>query len=284
MFYSSHLLSWMIPFLLATPNPVPSGAAVVEAEEEWRQEIFARLVPSVVFISHSGSFGSGFFVTDDGLVLTNAHVVGDANEVTSILHDGRKLTAKVVERLKDIDLALIQVPIKTSRAIPLVFSDRLRVGAWVGAISHGHGAIWTFNTGIVSNIYPDGNARPVFQTQIPLNPGSSGGPIFDRQGHVVGIVTAGLAEANNINFGIKIDVALRKLKQLSDRCACLRIRAPENVAVYVDGVLAGTGPLIIIPDHPDYKELSAVIGNKLVRHSLVQNKSRSVNLMVPAEN
>jgi serine protease Do len=213
---------WAAPAVRAEPV-VADPLAELEAAQ---QRLFVRLAPSVVFIHTKTGFGSGFLVSRDGLVLTNAHVVEAQATVGVVTHDGQKLTGTVLERAKNADLALVQLPLAKTVPIPLGDSELLRVGAWAGAIGHGRGGIWTFNTGMVSNIYPLETGRPVFQTQIPLNPGASGGPILDRKGQVIGVVTAGLTDAESINFGIKIDVALRELKPLAARCECLVVLAP----------------------------------------------------------
>ncbi len=234
-----------------------SALASVEAEQ---QRLFARVAPAVVFINTRDGFGSGFIVSRDGLALTNQHVVGAQKTVNVITHDGRRLTGVVLQRARDVDLALVQLPLAKTTPLPLAQSEQLRVGAWVGAVGHGRGGIWTFNTGMVSNIYPAKSGRPVFQTQIPLNPGASGGPIFDRHGRVVGVVTAGITDADAINFGIKIDVALAKLDTLRARGDCITVRAPEGVPVFVDGVMRGTGPEVFAPVEPGEHELMVVIG------------------------
>ncbi|HEY8206863.1 MAG TPA: serine protease [Myxococcaceae bacterium] len=229
--------------LLASAGPDP-----LEEMERTQQEIFNRVAPGVVFISNGEWFGSGFFISGDGLILTNAHVVKSAASVKVVLYDGRTVTAEVVERgSNDIDVALVQAKLTGVPALPLDDLSSVRIGSWVGAVGHGHGAIWTFNTGMISNIYPDGAEHPVFQTQIPLNPGNSGGPIFNRAGKVVGIVTTGIENASSINFGIAMGVARRSLSKLALACECIAISAPKGVPIFVDGVMAGTGPRLVIP-------------------------------------
>jgi serine protease Do len=265
---------WAAPAVRAEPV-VADPLAELEAAQ---QRLFVRLAPSVVFIHTKTGFGSGFLVSRDGLVLTNAHVVEAQATVGVVTHDGQKLTGTVLERAKNADLALVQLPLAKTVPIPLGDSELLRVGAWAGAIGHGRGGIWTFNTGMVSNIYPLETGRPVFQTQIPLNPGASGGPILDRKGQVIGVVTAGLTDAESINFGIKIDVALRELKPLAARCECLVVLAPEGVPVLVDGLMRGTGPRVVVPVGAGSHEVIAVIKDKRRRFVLQFPEQRSVNI------
>jgi S1-C subfamily serine protease len=119
---------------------------------------------------------------------------------------------------------------------------------------------------MVSNIYRDGTDRPVFQTQIPLNPGNSGGPIFDRDGQVVGVLTSGIKDANAINFSISIEVARRSLPALARLSDSLVINAPANVPVFVDNVVAGKGPRVVVPATPGTTyQVFAIIDGQMKR-------------------
>lgn len=259
------------PLLASQPDPI----ADLEAQ---RQKLFDAAAPAVVFIGVGDGFGSGFFVAA-GLVLTNAHVVGKNTTVDVVLHDGRRLRGHVVERARDdLDLALVSVDAMRTASIPIGDLGALRVGSWVASVGHGRGGIWTFTEGMVSNIYPVGSEKPVFQTQIPLNPGNSGGPILDRGGRVVGIVTTGMTDSNAINFAIPIDVALRSLPRLTDLCGCLVINAPAGVAVFVDGKMAGKGPRVVVPAVERSYQIFAVINGKMRRQQVSYPKIRTVDL------
>jgi len=241
----------------------------IAAVEHHQQKLFSRVAPSVVYISSRGGFGSGFFINRSGLVLTNAHVVQDQDEVDVVLHDGTRTRGKVVERAKDdIDLALVQLPVKETTALTLGGLEQLRVGSWVASVGHGMGGIWTLNTGMVSNVYADGVKHPVFQTQIPLNPGNSGGPVLDREGRVVGVVTKGMADSNAINFAIRSDVAIRSLSGLSSLGASLLIETAKGVPVFVDGKMVGEGPRIRVQLDPGDHEVFAVLRGKLRKRKI----------------
>lgn len=247
-------------------TPFIAGANSLKAIEDDQQELFKKIAPAVVFISSGKSFGSGFFISSRGLILTNAHVVGKSNTVTVVTNSGEKLNGKVIERgLASADVALVKV--EKTDAVFLTIKEKtdIKVGSWVGSVGHGEGAIWTFNSGMISNIYPDGNDRPVFQTQIPLNPGNSGGPIFDYNGELVGIVTSGIAKSNSINFGIRIEYTIRYLEILAKKFGYIIIKAPEGVPVFIDGKVQGKGPLVAIPGKKKTYEIFVVVDGKMVK-------------------
>jgi S1-C subfamily serine protease len=260
--------------------PAEEGQDPLAQVELQQQRLFERVAPAVVFITNGKSFGSGFFVSSDGLILTNEHVVAGSESVRVVLHDGRKVTAKVLERGGDqVDVALLKAPLMDSPALPLSGLAEIRVGSWVGSVGHGRGAVWTFNSGMVSNIYPDGEKRPLFQTQIPLNPGSSGGPIFDRHGRTVGLVVAGIENASSLNFGIAMDLAILALPGLAKVAACLVINAPAGVPVFFDNKMVGVGPRVVVstPSHETH-EVFAVIGGTMKRLSIDYPAQREVEL------
>ncbi len=283
---NSKRTAWLIVVVLslvASTSVAQSAKAhrddPLAAMEAYQQHLFEKVAPSVIFISKGDSFGSGFFVNDHGLALTNRHVVGDAKKVTVVLHDGRKLTARVVERAKNkVDLALVQVPVKSSPALDISGFDDLRVGSWVGSVGHGVGGIWTFTKGMVSNIYPSKSSRPIFQTQIPLNPGASGGPVFDRRGRVVGVVTAGITDSNSVNFAIRSDVALSSLDKLAGHCRCLTVKAPKGIPVFVDGKMVGKGPKVMLQLSNGAHEVFAVIKGVMKKKKVVYPKVKKVTL------
>lgn len=244
-------------------HPVAWATDPLQSVEQAQIALYQQAAPAVVFLANTSGFGSGFFVQPDGLILTNAHVVAGSDTVDVVLFDGRRLSGTVVERgSADIDLALVRVPIQGATTLRLANSAQLQVGAWVAALGHGEGGGWTFTTGMVSNIYPVGEQRPIFQTQIPVNPGSSGGPVLNRQGEVVGIVTAGIRDASLVNFAIKSEVAYQSLHNLT--AGALNIRAPAGVPIFVDGRMIGQGPSISLTLAPGDHVLLAIINGRKV--------------------
>ncbi len=225
--------------------------------------------------------GSGVIVSPDGLVLTNHHVVEEAknSKVKVVLRTGRVVQGEVVELGQDkVDVALVEVKDPLPVA-PLLHTPALRVGAWVSAIGHGEGSVWTFNTGMVTNVYSSNSQRRVFQTQIPVNPGNSGGPIIDRHGRVVGIVTAGISGANSMNFGIDLAVAFQSLPRLRTASDTLTFFAPPNVPIFVNGKTVGTGPSVSIPPLTSPATAFAVVDGAMVQKS-VSTQDREVYLGV----
>jgi S1-C subfamily serine protease len=259
----------------ATAGAPDSSLAKMEAEQ---MALFQKVSKAVVFLSNEHGFGSGFFVSENGLILTNRHVVGKAVSVKVVLQDGRKLTGNVVDRGEKADLATVKVKLSNTPYLKESRVDPLEIGMFVASVGHGRGAIWTFNTGLVSNIYPQGAGQGIFQTQIPLNPGSSGGPVVDRHGEVVGIVTAGLSESNSINFAVRYRSALTTLPSLAEICDCLIITTPGPEPVFVDGQMVGKGPRLGIRPTPGRHEVFAVIGGKMKKIKIRYPERRLVEL------
>ena len=143
---------------------------------------------------HVTSLGSGFIIDPSGYVITNNHVIADADQITVTLNDGTSLPAKLVGRDEKTDLALLKVkPAKPLPATKLGDSDHARVGDWVIAIGNPFGLGSTVTAGIVSARNRDINAGPYddfIQTDAPINRGNSGGPLFDMDGTVVGVNSA----------------------------------------------------------------------------------------------
>ena len=133
--------------------------------------------------------GSGFIVSEDGYILTNAHVVDGADTVTVKLTDRREFTAKVIGVDKRTDVALVKIDAKNLPALKMGDPSKVKVGEWVAAIGSPFGFENTVTSGIVSakgRSLPDDSYVPFIQTDVAVNPGNSGGPLFNLQGEVVG--------------------------------------------------------------------------------------------------
>ncbi len=189
-------------------------------------EFFRRFVPRQPGIQgsprefESRSLGSGFIISADGYVLTNAHVVESADEILVRLTDKREFKAKVIGFDKRTDVALIKID---AMGLPVVYlgdPNVLKVGEWVVAIGSPFGFDNSVTAGIVSakgRALPQENFVPFIQTDVAINPGNSGGPLFNMKGEVVGINSQIYSRSGGfmgISFAIPIDVAMEVQGQL----------------------------------------------------------------------
>jgi len=159
--------------------------------------------------------GSGFIVSADGYILTNAHVVDDAGEVTVKLTDNREFTAKVVGVDKRTDVALVKIDAKNLPAVRIGEAAKSKVGEWVAAIGSPFGLENTVTAGIISaksRSLPDENYVPFIQTDVAINPGNSGGPLFNMAGEVIGINSQIYSRTGGymgLSFAVPIEVAMK---------------------------------------------------------------------------
>jgi len=164
--------------------------------------------------------GSGFIVDPDGIVLTNAHVVKDANEVTVKLTDRREFRAKVLGSDAKTDIAVLKIDAKNLPAVSIGSSERLQVGEWVLAIGSPFGFDNSVTAGVVSakgRTLPSDASVPFIQTDAAVNPGNSGGPLFNAHGEVVGINSQIYSQSGGyqgVSFSIPIDLAVRIKDQI----------------------------------------------------------------------
>ncbi|RQH10004.1 DegQ family serine endoprotease [Paraburkholderia dinghuensis] len=163
----------------------------------------------------SMSLGSGFILSGDGYILTNAHVVDGANVVTVKLTDKREFKAKVVGADKQSDVAVLKIDAKDLPTVKIGDPHQSKVGQWVVAIGSPYGFDNTVTSGIISaksRTLPDENYTPFIQTDVPVNPGNSGGPLFNMQGEVIGInsmIYSRTGGFQGLSFAIPIDEAIK---------------------------------------------------------------------------
>jgi len=167
------------------------------------------------------SLGSGFIIDPSGIVVTNNHVIADADEVTVILNDGTRLKAEILGRDTKVDLALLRVkPEKPLTSVHFGDSDKLRLGEWVVAIGNPFSLGGTVTAGIVSARNRDINSGPYdnyIQTDAAINRGNSGGPLFNLDGDVIGINTAIISPSGGsigIGFAVPSKTAIAVIDQL----------------------------------------------------------------------
>jgi serine protease Do len=164
--------------------------------------------------------GSGFIVSADGYILTNAHVVEEAEDLTVQMTDKREFPAKVIGADERTDIALIKIEAANLPYVKIGNPDLLRVGEWVVAIGSPFGFENSVTAGIVSakgRSLPQENYVPFIQTDVAVNPGNSGGPLFNMRGEVVGVNSQIISRSGGymgLSFAIPIDVALEVADQL----------------------------------------------------------------------
>lgn len=215
------------------------------------------------------SLGSGFIVDDKGHVVTNNHVIQDADEITIILQDETRLPATIVGRDSKTDMAVLKVDPGKAKLPAVKFgdSDAIRVGDWVIAIGNPFGFGGTVTSGIISARGRDINAGPYddfLQTDAPINRGNSGGPIFDLAGEVIGIATAIFSPSGGsigIGFAIPANSARPVIQQLIEHGEVkrgwlgVRIQSVNEEIAEALGLKEPVGALVagVIPGGPAEK-------------------------------
>ncbi|MDO5530469.1 DegQ family serine endoprotease [Sutterella sp.] len=164
--------------------------------------------------------GSGFIISSDGLIMTNAHVVEGADKIVVRLTDKREFEGKVLGTDKQTDIAVVKIDAKDLHVLRIGDSSKLRVGEWVAAIGSPFGLDNTVTAGIVSALsrnLPSDQYVPFIQTDVAVNPGNSGGPLFNMAGEVVGINSQIFSTSGGfmgLSFAIPIDLAMQIKNQL----------------------------------------------------------------------
>ena len=178
-------------------------------------------MPELPHQRRSSSLGSGFVIDASGIVITNNHVIADANEVTVILTDGQKLKAEVLGKDQKVDVAVLRVkPEKPLKAVKFGDSDKARVGDWVLAVGNPFGLGGSVTAGIVSARNRNIDSGPYdnyIQTDASINKGNSGGPLFNMDGEVIGINTAILSPSGGsvgIGFATPANTVQPVIEQL----------------------------------------------------------------------
>jgi serine protease Do len=203
-------------------SPGPWGG-----EDDPRKDFFDRFFgPEQQREFKQRSLGSGFIISSDGYIVTNNHVVEDADEIRVILKDGKEFDATIEGRDPNTDLALIKV--KSDKPLPSITlgnSESLNVGEWVVAIGSPFGLEQTVTAGIISakgRVIGSGPYDDFLQTDASINPGNSGGPLLNMEGEVIGINTAIIAGGSGIGFAIPINLAKGIIDQLKSHGEVVR--------------------------------------------------------------
>lgn len=205
---------------------LPDGLKSPESEaffDELMKRLFDYGGGDNPFDFDTDSLGSGFIYSADGYIVTNRHVVNDADAVKVKLSDGRELDAKVVGSDERTDIALLKVNATGLPVLKMGSSQDLEVGEWVLAIGSPFGFDHSATAGIVSakqRSLPDENYVPFIQTDVAINPGNSGGPLFNIDGEVVGINSQIYSRSGGfmgVSFAIPIDIAAGVIRQLREQ-------------------------------------------------------------------
>jgi serine protease Do len=204
----------------ANPNPIPpaTAASPLAAEELTVVQVTRNVTPAVVSIRRAGGTGSGVLIRADGVILTNAHVVGNASTVQVGLVDGSEYQGTVLGRDPTIDIAVVRIPATDVPAAPLADSDLLEVGQYAIAIGNPLGFERTVTRGIVSGLNRalGRQLEDLIQTDAAINRGNSGGPLLNSAGQVIGINTAIIRPelATGLGFAVPINVGRDIAEQL----------------------------------------------------------------------
>ncbi|MEX2489211.1 MAG: DegQ family serine endoprotease, partial [Pseudomonadales bacterium] len=215
------------------------------------------------------SAGSGFIISEDGYILTNHHVVKDADEIVVALSDRRERIAEIVGADPLSDLALLKIDAQDLPTVKMGNSDNLEVGEWVVAIGSPFGFEYSVTAGIVSakgRSLPNSNSNyvPFIQTDVAINPGNSGGPLFNLDGEVIGINSQIFTRSGGfmgLSFAIPIDVAMNVVEQLKEKGSVSRgwlgvlIQKVDRDLAESFGLKKPAGALVtrVYPDSPAAK-------------------------------
>lgn len=205
---------------VSTTSSARSGPQSPVPEDDPFYDFFRRFGPQQPREYEARSLGSGFIISADGTILTNAHVVESADDVTVKLSDKREFKAKVIGSDKRTDVAVIKIEATGLPVVKIGDPEKLKVGEWVLAIGSPFGFESTVTAGIVSakgRSLPQENYVPFIQTDVAINPGNSGGPLFNLKGEVVGINSQIYSRTGGfmgLSFAIPIDVATDVANQL----------------------------------------------------------------------
>jgi serine protease Do len=205
---------------VSTTSAARSGPQSPVPEDDPFYDFFRRFGPPQPRDYEARSLGSGFIISADGYILTNAHVVEAAEDINVKLNDKREFKAKVIGSDKRTDVAVIKIEASGLPAVRIGDPERLKVGEWVLAIGSPFGFENTVTAGIVSakgRSLPQENYVPFIQTDVAINPGNSGGPLFNLKGEVVGMNSQIYSRTGGfmgLSFAIPIDVAMDITHQL----------------------------------------------------------------------
>ena len=176
-------------------------------------QIAERATKSIALIKADGGVGTGFVVAEDGRLATNIHVIRGATEATVVMANGKEYTdVEVVVTDEEHDLAILRIPARKLKPLPLGDSSKIKPGEHVVAIGHPLGLGNTVSDGLVSAVRVISEQLTVVQISAPISPGSSGGPVFNDRGEVIGVSTLVATQGQNLNFAMPVNTLKSMLK------------------------------------------------------------------------
>lgn len=222
-------------FLLAA---MPPDAVRAASEEAVIGSIFKKQADSIVVVGVVGKrkrdsrSGTGFFVSDDGLIVTNYHLIKKARRIFVKLRDNTAYTrVKVVNLDVPRDIAVLRIDGKGFTPVKLGNSDEAGIGQRVVAIGNPLGLESTVSDGLISAIRNGAPGEKIFQISVPLSNGSSGGPLFNLKGEVIGVVTASMQKGQSLNFAVPINTVKSRLRRVMDLAEDVPPPAPAPAVV-----------------------------------------------------
>lgn len=207
------------------------------AQEAPASRLYSEESSAIVVIGartkKTSAFGSGFVVDSQGLILTNYHIIAKASYLGVKIKSGQEYNNVYIINYDPVkDIALIKIDAKGLRAVKLGDSDKVKVGEKAIAIGNPLGLENSVSDGLISAIRQTNEGFKVFQISVPLSAGSSGGPLFNLKGEVIGITTASYTQGQNVNFALPINYAKKFLGKADSA-----VSAPAQSAGYIDYVI-----------------------------------------------
>lgn len=199
---------------------VSSGRIDPFMNDPFFREFFGGSVPMLPQSRYEKGIGTGFIISADGYIITNQHVINNADQITVKLNGKKQnIPARVVGQDYELDLAVLKIDGRGYPTLPMGDSDKMRAGDWVVAIGQPYGLDHTVTTGVISAkgrpvTIQDRNYKNLIQTDAAINPGNSGGPLLNMAGQAIAINTAVNAQAQGIGFAIPINTAKGVLQEL----------------------------------------------------------------------
>ena len=223
--------------LVSTLEQLPKNLLLEETRGATNVEVYKKAAPATVLVVTDQSLGSGAVISDQGEVLTNWHVIQGANQMAVVLKPQKGVEIKQelafaatlvkVDQVADLALLKIQAPPQHVSVLPLGDIAEVEVGEDVHAIGHPEGEVWTYTTGIISQVRPSYqwtgadkllHQSKVIQTQTALNPGNSGGPLLNDRAEIIGI-NSFRGEGEGLNYAVAVDVVKAFLQRTESRAA-----------------------------------------------------------------